>query len=69
LASNCLAHLLRPAVINRKTSGGNRTFNGAHAQSVIMGILRTAKLRSVSAIDALVDLLRSPRPLAHPLMR
>jgi hypothetical protein len=56
-------------VINRKTSGGNRTFNGAHAQSVIMGILRTAKLRSVSAIDALVDLLRSPRPLAHPLMR
>src|SRR6202022_32647 len=25
---------IRPAVINRKTSGGNRTFNGAHAQAV-----------------------------------
>lgn len=69
-ATNHLAEkAIRPAVINRKTSGGNRTFNGARAQSVIMSILRTAKLRSISAIDVLVDLMRAPNPLAHPLMR
>jgi len=69
-ATNHLAErAIRPAVINRKTSGGNRTFNGAHAQSVIMSILRTAKLRSISAIDVLVDLMRAPMPVAHPLMR
>lgn len=69
-ATNHLAEkAIRPAVINRKTSGGNRTFNGAHAQAVIMSILRTAKLRSISALDVLADMLRAPQPLAHPLMR
>lgn len=69
-ATNHLAEkAIRPAVINRKTSGGNRTFHGAHAQSVIMTILRTAKLRCISALDVLVDILRAPQPLAHPLMR
>lgn len=69
-ATNHLAEkAIRPAVINRKTSGGNRTFNGSRAQSVIMSILRTAKLRSVSALDVLADILRAPQPLAHPLMR
>jgi transposase len=69
-ATNHLAEkAIRPAVINRKTSGGNRTFNGAHAQAVIMSILRTAKLRSISAIDVLADMLRAPQPLLHPLMR
>ncbi len=69
-ATNHLAEkAIRPAVINRKTSGGNRTFNGAHAQAVIMSILRTAKLRSISAINVLADMLRAPKPLLHPLMR
>ena len=69
-ATNHLAEkAIRPAVINRKTSGGNRTFNGAHAQAIIMSILRTAKLRSISAINVLADLLRAPQPLPHPLMR
>ena len=69
-ATNHLAEkAIRPAVINRKTSGGNRTFNGAHAQAVIMSILRTAKLRSISAIDVLADMLRAPQSLLHPLMR
>ncbi len=69
-ATNHLAEkAIRPAVINRKTSGGNRTFNGAHAQAVIMSILRTAKLRALSAIDVLADMLRSPQALPHPLLR
>jgi hypothetical protein len=32
---------IRPAVINRKTSGGNRTDRGANAQAILMSILRT----------------------------
>ena len=69
-ATNHLAEkAIRPAVINRKTSGGNRTFNGAHAQAMIMSILRTAKLRSISAIDVLADMLRASQPLLHPLLR
>jgi hypothetical protein len=34
-----------------------------------MSILRTAKLRAISALDVLADILRAPKPLAHPLMR
>ena len=49
---------IRPAVINRKTSGGNRTPRGARAQAVLMSIQRTAKLRSVSALDAFKQMLR-----------
>jgi transposase len=51
---------IRPAVINRKTSGGNRTPRGARAQAVLMSIQRTAKLRSVSALDAFKQMLRDP---------
>jgi transposase len=36
---------IRPAVVNRKVWGGNRTWNGAMAQSVLMSILRTAAAR------------------------
>jgi transposase len=69
-ATNHLAEkAIRPAVINRKTSGGNRTFNGARAQAVIMSILRTATLRSISAINVFADLLRAPQPVPHPLIR
>jgi hypothetical protein len=32
---------LRPAVVNRKSCGGNRSWNGAHSQAVLMSILRT----------------------------
>lgn len=69
-ATNHLAEkAIRPAVINRKTSGGNRTWNGAHAQAVIMSILRTTKLRSISALDVLGDMLRASQALPHPLLR
>lgn len=60
---------IRPAVINRKTSGGNRTSLGASAQAVIMSIQRTAKQRVVSALDAFKQMLRDPVPCVHPLGR
>jgi transposase len=60
---------IRPAVINRKTSGGNRTPRGARAQAVLMSIQRTAKLRSVSALDAFKQILRDPTPRVHHIGR
>jgi transposase len=60
---------IRPAVINRKTSGGNRTPRGARAQAVIMTIQRTARLRSVSAIETFKQMLRDPSPRVHGLGR
>lgn len=36
---------IRPAVVDRKVSGGNRTDAGAAAQSALMSVLQTAKLR------------------------
>lgn len=43
-ATNFLAEqALRPAVVNRKMSGGNNTFNGSRTQAVLMTVLHTAK--------------------------
>jgi len=60
---------IRPAVINRKTSGGNRTSRGARAQAVIMSVQRTARLRSLSAMDTFQQMLRDPSPRVHDLGR
>ncbi|MGH7418127.1 MAG: IS66 family transposase, partial [Candidatus Rokuibacteriota bacterium] len=42
---------VRPAVVNRKVWGGNRTWPGAATQSRIMSVLRTATQQGVDAID------------------
>ena len=59
---------IRPAVVNRKTYGGNRTENGAQTQSVITSFLVTARQQGHDAIERLVDLARAPAPaLAFPI--
>ena len=55
-------HALRPAVVNRKVSGGNRTARGADTQQVLTSVLRTAQQRHLDASAILVDLLRAPQP-------
>ena len=56
---------LRPAVVNRKVSGGNRTARGAVTQQVLTSVLRTAQQRHLDASAILVDLLSAPHsPLA-----
>jgi transposase len=60
---------LRPAVVNRKVWGGNRTAAGAHAQEVLTSVLETCRRQTRSALDYLSQTLRSvgnrllPRPL------
>src|SRR5262249_20930325 len=47
--NNRAERMLRPAVITRKTSGGNRTPGGADAHSILASILVTCRHRAISA--------------------
>jgi transposase len=53
---------IRPAVVNRKVWGGNRTWIGAHTQEVLTSVLRTARQQGHDALALLVDLLTRPVP-------
>lgn len=56
---------IRPAVVNRKVWGGNRTPAGAEAQAVLTSVLRTCAQQGRDAFDFLSRILRTPsgRPL------
>ena len=61
---------IRPAVVNRKVWGGNRTAAGARAQAVLTSVLRTAYLRGRDVLDYLSHTLRGTPdrpPLLPPL--
>jgi hypothetical protein len=49
---------IRPAVIIRKNSLGNRSEKGANCQAVLMSIYRTLKRRNLNPIDTVVNALR-----------
>ena len=53
---------IRPAVVNRKVWGGNRTETGAEAQSILMSVLRTCAQQHRDALTFLSRLLRGQRP-------
>lgn len=60
-ATNHLAEqAIRPAVVNRKVWGGNRTEAGAAAQSILMSVLATIRKSSREALDFVSDVLRRP---------
>jgi transposase len=70
-ATNNLAEReIRPAVIARKLSAGNRTEAGAETHAVLASILRTCRRQGRDILGALVDLLRHGPghviPLATP---
>jgi len=49
---------MRPAAVNRKVWGGNRTKAGAHAQSVLMTVLYTARQQARDSLALVADILR-----------
>lgn len=53
---------VRPAVVNRKVSGGNRSSRGATTQGRVMTLLRTASQQGIDPLDYLVKLARAPDP-------
>jgi transposase len=59
---------IRPMVVNRKVSGGNRSERGAATQEILSSVVQTARLRELDPRDVLVDLLRSPHPTASPAL-
>lgn len=60
---------IRPAVVNRKSCGGNRTSDGAKAQSILTSLLRTGQQRGLNSLALFSTILRSPRPPSyHDLM-
>lgn len=59
---------IRPAVVNRKVWGGNRTWRGAATQARIMSVLRTAEQHGIDGIDYLASLARAPNPAVIPAL-
>ena len=61
---------IRPAVVNRKVWGGNRTWVGARAQSVLMSVLETCRRQARSALDFVSRTLRGfgSRVLPTPVL-
>ncbi|MEX0777165.1 MAG: IS66 family transposase [Phycisphaeraceae bacterium] len=58
---------IRPAVVNRKVWGGNRTEAGAQAQGVLLSVLATARLAKVEAVAFIAQVLRA-LPGRRPLL-
>lgn len=66
-ASNCAAEqAIRPAAVNRKVWGGNRTWNGAQRQGVLLSILRTLWQLSADSLDFLAQARCTTDPLLLP---
>lgn len=58
-ATNYLAEqAMRPAVVNRKVWGGNRTEAGAEAQAVTLSVLQTCQQQAVAFVDYVSQSLR-----------
>jgi transposase len=60
---------IRPAVVNRKVWGGNRTPAGSKAQGVLMSVIETCRRQTLSVVDYVSQTLRAfgnllvPRPV------
>lgn len=61
---------IRPALVNRKVWGGNRTAAGAHAWGVLMSIFDACRCHTRSAVDHVSRTLRwfGNRLLLRPLL-
>jgi transposase len=63
---------VRPAVVNRKVWGGNRTPAGGEAQGILMSVIETCRRHARSAVDHVSETLRAvgnrflPRPQLLP---
>lgn len=58
---------IRPAVVNRKVWGGNRTPAGAVAQSILMSVLVTLRQNGQDALAFISRQLQSPQLIALPM--
>lgn len=60
---------IRPAVVNRKNWGGNRTRHGADMQQTLASVIRTSRQQHVCPIALLHDLQRHRTPAPSNMLR
>jgi transposase len=58
---------IRPAVVSRKSWGGNATWDGAQAWQILASVTRTAALQQRDPVALLVGLLLAPGPVVADL--
>ena len=58
--NNLAEREIRPAVIVRKVSAGNRTDAGAHAHEILASLTRTGDRCGVRFVDLVPELLKTP---------
>jgi transposase len=59
---------IRPAVVNRKSCGGNRSWDGARSQAVLMSVLRTCHQQHLDPLRTCTRLLQTPGISPHELL-
>lgn len=59
---------IRPAVVNRKVWGGNRTDAGASAQEILISVLRTLHQRHADTMTFINQVLRTPAGRRAPAL-
>jgi transposase len=60
---------LRPAVVNRKSWGGNKTWQGARTQQITMSVIRTARQQQHDPIDLMAEAQLQRTPTASNRLR
>ena len=60
--NNISERRIRPAVIVRKISAGNRSDRGADTHAILTSIIQTCRQQRRDFLDVATELLRSPRP-------
>ena len=57
--NNAAERALRPAVVMRKITGGNRSGSGARAWAILASIIRTARQQDGNVLEVLKSMLRN----------
>ena len=60
-------HAIRPAVVSRKTWGGDATWKGATTWQVLASVLATAAQQQHDPVALLIELLGTPGPAVAEL--
>jgi transposase len=65
--NNRAERALRPAVIARKLSAGNRTESGAQTHAILASVMQTCRQQGQDFLGWAQQVLRSPEPMTLPL--
>jgi transposase len=68
-ATNCRAEqALRPAIVNRKSWGGNRTPKGARTRQITISMICTARQQNIDPVELMANAQRSREPAVSELI-